>query len=354
MKTRISPILITFALVCFALLKNTGAGQSAAGWRLSRCGNTAEGTSALFSRTTGIYNTAIGYLSLLSDTEGQVNKAIGAGTLLSNTADNNTATVAAALLSNTPTGFNTANGAFALFSNTAGDANTAVGAQALSGNTTGSQNTAIGAVALGSNTTGRNNIAIGFESGSAVSIADSVICIGAGVVGDNVDDSCFIGNIVISTSPNGIAVLINSSGRLGTTTSSARFKDEIEPMDKASEALFALRPVAFRYKKDIDPAGTPQFGLMAEDVDKVNPNLIVSDKEGKPYNVRYDQVNAMLLNEFLKEDKAFVEQQRKLEQQGATIARQQKQIEALAAGLQKVSAQLELRKPAPQTVLNSQ
>jgi septal ring factor EnvC (AmiA/AmiB activator) len=124
--------------------------------------------------------------------------------------------------------------------------------------------------------------------------------------------------------------------------------------DKASEALFALRPVAFRYKKDIDPARTPQFGLVAEDVDKVNPNLIVRDKEGKPYSVRYDQVNAMLLNEFLKEHKAFVEQQRKLEQQGATIARQQKQIEALAAGLQKVSAQLELRKPAPQTVLNSQ
>ena len=125
-------------------------------------------------------------------------------------------------------------------------------------------------------------------------------------------------------------------------------------MDKASEALFALRPVAFRDKKDIDPAGTPQLGLVAEDVDKVNPNLIVRDKEGKPYSVRYDQVNAMLLNEFLKEHKAFVEQQRKLEQQGATIVRQQKQIEALAAGLQKVSAQLELRKPAPQTVLNSQ
>ena len=166
--------------------------------------------------------------------------------------------------------------------------------------------------------------------------------------------ACFIGNIATSTSPNGIAVLINSSGKLGTTTSSARFKDEIQPMDKASEALFALRPVAFRDKKDIDPAGTPQLGLVAEDVDKVNPNLIVRDKEGKPYSVRYDQVNAMLLNEFLKEHKAFVEQQRKLEQQGATIARQQKQIEALAAGLQKVSAQLELRKPAPQTVLNSQ
>ena len=317
-------------------------------------GNTAEGTSALLSRTTGIYNTAAGYFSLLSDTEGQLNTAIGAGTLLGNTADKNTATGAAALLSNTTGGFNTANGAFALFSNTTGDANTVVGTQALASNTTGSQNTVVGTLALVSNTTGRNNIAVGFEAGGAVSIADNVICIGAGVIGDNINDSCFIGNIATSTSPNGIAVLINSSGKLGTTTSSARFKDGIQPMDKASEALFALRPVAFRYKKDIDPAGTPPLGLVAEDVDKVNPNLIVRDKEGKSYSVRYDQVNAMLLNEFLKEHKAFVEQQRKLEQQGATIARQQKQIEALAAGLQRVSAQLELRKPAPQTVLNSQ
>ncbi len=122
-------------------------------------------------------------------------------------------------------------------------------------------------------------------------------------------------------------------------------------MDKASEALFALRPVAFRYKKDIDPAGTPQLGLVAEDVDKVNPDLVVRDKEGKPYSVRYDQVNAMLLNEFLKEHRK-VEQQRKDFE--AALAQQQKQIEALTTGLQKVSVQLELRKPAPQTVLNSQ
>ena len=170
---------------------------------------------------------------------------------------------------------------------------------------------------------GRNNIAIGFEAGSAVSIADNVICIGAGVIGDNVDDSCFIGNIATSTSPNGIAVLINSSGKLGTTTSSARFKDEIKPMDKASEALFALKPVAFRYKKDIDPAGTPQLGLVAEDVDKVNPDLVVRDKEGKPYSVRYDQVNAMLLNEFLKEHGDYRDA-RKLEQARKRLSRDSK------------------------------
>jgi hypothetical protein len=222
-------------------------------------------------------------------------------------------------------------------------------------NTTGSQNTAVGTLALVSNTTGRNNIALGFEAGSGVAIADNVICIGAGVVGDNVDNSCFIGNIATSTSPNGIALLINSTGGLGTITSSARFKDEIQPMDKASEALFALKPVAFRYKKDIDPARTPQLGLVAEDVEKVNPDLIVRDKEGKPYSVRYEQVNAMLLNEFLKEHKTVNEQ-------GAMIARQQKAIEALTAGFQKVSAQLaaaspsrgrlEESKSAPQTVSN--
>ena len=123
-------------------------------------------------------------------------------------------------------------------------------------------------------------------------------------------------------------------------------------MDKASEALFALKPVTFRYKKEIDPAGTSQFGLVAEEVEKVNPDLVVRDKEGKPYSVRYDPVNAMLLNEFLKEHKAFVEEHRTVQEQGATIARLQKQIEALTAGLQKVSAQLEASKPAPQVVNN--
>ena len=147
-------------------------------------------------------------------------------------------------------------------------------------------------------------------------------------------------------------VFINSYGRLGTTTSSKRFKEDIKPMDKASEALLALRPVTFRYKKDIDPAGTSQFGLVAEDVEKVNPDLVVRDKEGKPYSVRYDQVNAMLLNEFLKEHRRNEMQESRMQAQEATIAQQQKQIEALTAGLQKVSAQLELSKPAPQTVLN--
>jgi Chaperone of endosialidase len=129
-------------------------------------------------------------------------------------------------------------------------------------------------------------------------------------------------------------------------TSSARFKDDIKPMDNASEALFALKPVTFRYKAEIDPAGISEFGLVAEDVARVNHDLVVCDKEGKPYTVRYDAVSAMLLNEFLKAH-------RKMEEQEATIAKQQKQIDALTAGLQKMSAQLELSKTAPQTVVNN-
>jgi len=134
-------------------------------------------------------------------------------------------------------------------------------------------------------------------------------------------------------------------------------------MEQASEAVFALKPVSFHYKEDIDPRGTPQLGLVAEDVEKVNPDLIVRDKEGKPYSVRYDQVNAMLLNEFLKEHRAFLKEQRKVEAQGATItqlkqdfqcklAEHQKQIETLIVGLQKVSAQLEASKAVPQVVNN--
>jgi hypothetical protein len=180
---------------------------------------------------------------------------------------------------------------------------------------------------------------VGYAAGLDVTTADNVICIGANVAGANVSNSCYINNIFNATSSGGTAVLVNSDGRLGTTTSSRRFKEEIKPMSKASEAILALKPVTFRYKKEIDPAGTSQFGLVAEEVEEVNPDLVVRDKQGKPYSVRYEQVNAMLLNEFLKEH-------RTVREQGATIARQEKQIEALAAGLQKVSAQLAAVSPS--------
>ena len=263
-------------------------------------------------------------------------------TLFLNTADDNTAVGASALSANTIGVANTANGSQALFSNTTGNDNTANGSDTLYYNTTGTYNTANGFAALLNNTTGNNNTALGVLAGGNVTTANNVICIGTD--GANVSDSCYIGSIFGQTSSGGTAVVINSAGKLGTTTSSRRFKDEIKPMERASEALFALKPVTFRYKKGIDPQGIPQFGLVAEEVEAVNPDLVVRDKEGKVNTVRYEAVNAMLLNEFLKEH-------HKNEEQEATIARQQKQIAALASGLQKVSAQLEMTRPAPQQVV---
>ena len=184
---------------------------------------------------------------------------------------------------------------------------------------------------------------MGFAAGSNVTTASNIICIGAD--GQNVSNSCYIGQIFGATSAGGIAVLVNSDGKLGTVVSSRRFKDEIQPMKQASDTLFALKPVTFRYKEEIDPAGTSQFGLVAEDVEKVNPDLIVRDKEGKPDSVRYDQVNAMLLNEFLKEHK-------KVQDLESRLAQQEHQIECLSAGLQKVSAQHEMSGTAPQVAAN--
>ena len=156
-------------------------------------------------------------------------------------------------------------------------------------------------------------------------------------------NTCYIKSIFGQTNNLGSAVFIDANNKLGTLTSSKRFKEEIKPMDKVSEALFALKPVTFRYKKEIDPAGTPQLGLVAEEVEKVNPDLVVRDKEGKPYSVRYDQVNAMLLNEFLKEHTARSENARRSNKKRRLLS-QHKMISRrpLLTGLQKVSAQLEL------------
>ena len=368
-------------------------------------GNTAEGQDALLSLTTGIYDTAVGLFSLESNAEGNLNTAIGAGTLLANTADENTATGAGALLSNTTGETNTANGTFALFSNTIGFGNTAVGATALLNNTGGggkaggSANTAVGVNALGANTTGAfntamglnalanningvANVALGNGAGSGVTTADNVICIGAS--GADVDDSCYIGNIHGATIDPGTAlpVGVDATGKLGTILSSQRFKHDIKPMDKASEAILAFKPVMFHYNRDA--RATPQYGLIAEEVAEVNPDLVVRDKSGEILTVRYDQVNAMLLNEFLKEHKAFVEEQRKVQEQEATItklkstvtkqeaaiAQQRKDFETTIAEvkrgmetvvarfkeqdakIQRVSEQIDLSKPAPRTASN--
>jgi trimeric autotransporter adhesin len=275
-------------------------------------GNTAEGQSALFSLTTGGFNTAVGLFSLRSNTTNSFNTAIGAGALALNTANESTATGAGALFSNTTGFFNTANGAFALFSNTTGLDNTANGVNALQSTTTGHDNTAVGVSSLFNNPAGSSNIALGSLAGQSVTTASHVICIGD--AGQDVSNSCYIGQIFGQTSSGGVPVIINANHKLGTTTSSKRFKEDIQPMDRTSEALFSLKPVSFRYKKEIDPAGRSQLGLIAEDVEKINPDLVVRDNEGKPYSVRDDQVNAMVLNEFLKEHKKVQELEFRLAQ----------------------------------------
>jgi len=349
-------------------------------------GNTAEGQAALLSLTTGGFNTAVGFFSLRSDTTGQLNTALGAGALLANTADDNTATGVGALLSNTTGPVNTANGAFALFSNTTGGFNTANGYQALLSNTTGTKNTAIGLNALqnnssgadntaigyqallsnntaGANTaigfsalensTGNGNTAVGFGAGDSVTGASNVICIGT--TGNDVSNSCYIGSIAGQTvGAGGSTCYVDNDGKLGVFLSARRFETDIADMGAASEALLALRPVAFHYKPELDKTGIPQFGLIAEEVAKVNPDLVTHDAKGEISTVRYEAVNVMLLNEFLKEHSEFLKEHQ-------TVQQQQKQIDVLRAELkeqrefiQKLNDKVELNKPAPQTVLKNQ
>ena len=358
-------LLITLTLHCFALLPQALAVVPPPDGGYPGF-NTAEGHNALLNLTTGSANTAIGWFSLSLDATGSFNTATGAGTLLFNTGDHNTAFGAAALLLNTTSTQNTAVGTTALLNNTTGNANTATGASALYSNTEGFSNTATGAGALYRNTvghdntavglfallssTGSGNTAIGTGAGASVTTAANVICIGDN--GANVSDSCYIGKIYgTSIDPaTTLAVGMDASHRLGTAVSSERFKRDIQPMGKASEAIMALKPVMFHYKSD--SKNTPCFGLVAEHVAEVNPDLVIPDKEGKPYAVRYDQVNAMLLHEFQKEHRRNEEQEATIARLIGTDKRQQKQIEALTAALQKVSAQLELRKHARQVVDN--
>jgi hypothetical protein len=224
-------------------------------------------------------------------------------------------------------------------------------------NTTGSFNTALGDNAGFNLTTGSNNIDIGNAG-----VAGEAKKIRIGTNGSQ--KNAYIAGISGVTVAGGVGVIVDSSGHLGTVVSSERYKDEIKPMDKASEVILALKPVTFRYKPELDPDGIPQFGLVAEQVEKVNPDLVARDDHGKPYTVRYEAVNAMLLNEFLKEhhtvqelksivakQEAAISQQKKDFQ--AVSTQQQKQIEALTAGLQKVSAQVEMSRPAPQTVVDN-
>jgi len=338
--------------------ENTAIGFDALFSNTTGNSNTATGSIALSTNTTGVRNTANGYAALNSNTTGERNTATGRAAMVNNTTgNNNTADGHDALFSNTTAIRNTASGSFALFSNTTGPNNTALGYFALFSNTTGNSNTAAGYDALLNNTTGVGNIALGNFAGSNLTTGDNNIDIGNVGIADEANTvrigtvgtqtAIYVAGIMGKTVPMSTPVFVNANGQLGTSTSSARFKDRIKPMDKASEAILALKPVTFRYKKELDPKGVPQFGLVAEQVEKVNPDLVVRDANGKVYSVRYEAVNAMLLNEFLKEH-------RKVEKLQATAAHQQKQIEALTAGLQKVSAQVDASKPAPQMALNNQ
>jgi hypothetical protein len=335
---------------------NTATGLQALETNTTGSNNTAAGFEALFSNTTGSNNTANGLAALLSNTTGNNNTASGFQALASNTTGiNNTATGFNALLNNTIGRNNTADGLQALNNNTMGTNNAGVGVNALFSNNTGNLNVALGTNSMLRNTTGSSNIALGVNAGGNLTIGNNNIDIGnAGVAAEantvrigtqGNQRRAFIAGIS-GVAVAGPTVVVNASGQLGIAASSERFKDEIKPMNKLSESLFALKPVTFRYKKEIDPTRTSQFGLVAEEVEKVDPALVVRDKEGKAYTVRYDQVNAMLLNEFLKEH-------RKNEQQEKTIAELKSGMTALAAmvkeqesQIQKVSAQLTTASPS--------
>jgi trimeric autotransporter adhesin len=340
-----------------ALLNNTTGGTLANIQGLDVGPNVAVGQQALESNTIASANTAVGYQALQSFTTGPVGlEQIGLCTAVGFQALGNA------------TGIGFANNAFgyhALMNNTDGGGNTAIGLQALVNNTIGSSNVAIGNNAL-SNSTGNNNTALGFNAGAAVTTANNVVCIGA--FGANMDDSCFIGNIysnvqpIVGTDPD--SVTIASSGRLGRgNVSSRRYKHDIKSMDKASEVLYALKPVSFRYNKEYDATQTLAFGLIAEEVAEVYPDLVGRNPKGEPESVRYEQINAMLLNEFLKEYKTVQElkstvlsQQSVIAQQRESferrLAEQAKQIKALTDAVEKVNAQLEMNNNTPRVAAN--
>jgi Chaperone of endosialidase len=396
MKTNILSLILASLLTGFAFLQTAQAVVPAPDGGYPG-NNTAEGQNALLSLTTGVNNTAVGWFSLQSNRSGQLNTAVGAGTLFSMLgASRNTAIGGAALFSDTNGEDNTAVGALALWSNNHGNLNTAIGDNALFSNTVGFQNTAVGGWALVNNNTGNANVAIGslaaysdftgggntavgeqalfdnqsgnynialgFAAGECTTGSNNIVIGDIGVEGESntiriggdgfgggPQTAAFIAGIS-GTAVVGDAVVVDGNGQLGTVASSARFKKNIKPMDKTSEAILALKPVSFQYRSD--SKGTPQFGLIAEEVAKVNPDLVVRNRNGEIYSVRYDQVNAMLLNEFLKEHREVAELKSIVVEQRKGMAAMAAQLKEQAAQIQRVSVQLEASKPAPQVVNN--
>jgi hypothetical protein len=280
---------------------NTANGQSALGNNTIGSCNTADGGEALFSNSSGSDNTANGYWALFLNTDGSGNTANGKEALMSNAGGSeNSATGHRALFVNTTGRNNAAHGASALYANASGSWNTANGSEALYYNTSGNYNIALGYQAGDNLTTGDNNIDIGNQG---VAAEANTIRIGSGQA------ATYIAGISgVTISPSGGAVYINANGQLGTVNSSRRFKEAIQDMASQSDILLSLRPVTFHYKPDLDPQATPQFGLIAEEVEKVAPQLVLRDAKGEVLSVRYEQINAMLLNEFLKQHRTVEEQ----------------------------------------------
>jgi len=365
MKSMIQIILIAMALLSvevagtkmYAIAPPPGGGYPGF--------NTAAGQQAFLFLTSGQYNTAVGFLSQAGNATASFNTAVGAGALLSNTAEGNTATGAGALLRNTMGIENTAIGESALFSSTDGDRNTAVGADALVNNTGGGFNAAVGFNALGDNTTGASNVALGPQAlssnivgsnNTAVgalaginSSADGNVYVGAGMIGvAGESNHTYIRNIKdtsVSGGNSDTVTLDLTTGLLGHSSSSRRYKENIKPMGNASEALYRLKPVTFRYKKEVDRTQSSTFGLIAEQVAEINPGLVACNADGQPEGVHYEQVNAMLLNEFLKQHEVVIELKKEISALTATVKEQ-------TAQLQKVSAQVETGKTATRMVVN--
>ncbi len=348
--------------------------------------NTAEGTNALFSLTTGLFNTAIGGQALKLDTTGSSNTAVGVNALVLTTTGQENTAVGQGALGNNATGIrntavglqalghnttsgNTAVGYQALLANTTGTSNNAIGFRALSLNTTssfqnahgtnalvratGGLNNAFGDNALANVTTGTQNTAFGDLAGLSLTTGNGNVCIGASVFGVAGETNITrIRNINLTPNNTGMFVEVDNQGKLGFVTSSRRYKHDIEAMDKESEVLFSFKPVTYHYNGDINPSHGKVFGLIAEDVAKACPDLAVRNAQGEIEAFRTDSVNAMLLNEFLKEH-------RRVQDLKETVAKQEKEIRSLAvtlkeatAQIQKVNARLDANKPAPRMVAN--
>ena len=343
----------------YALYSNTGESQN------HGSENTATGAWALYKNTDGQRNTSNGFTALYHNTTGNYNTADGLRALFSNTTANYNTAIGSFALESNITGFqNTATGFSALGSNGTGNRNVAEGYAALSMNRTGNFNTAVGFSALFQNGVGSNNVALGFSAGSNLTNGSGNVCIGYNVVGVAGESNTTRIKNVFTSVASGRPVYVNSDNKIGTLVSSRRFKEEIKPMDKASEAILALKPVTFRYKKEIDPNSAIMFGFIAEDVEKVDPELVTRDDKGEVETVRYEAVNAMSLNEFLKEHRKVQDQEAAISQLRSTMSQQQKEFQVTIAQLtkrldeqasqiEKVSAQLEVNRQAPQMISSS-